>query len=508
MQSEKNSPIKEKLFSRLTLVFLLLFIQGAWFAVFFLRLVQYSDRIQFGFSIVSALVVLGLISSDDHPEYKTGWIVLTMALPIFGTLFYLLFQNQWGSRKLQKRLDEATLVSQSREQMIRSSPTSVLSSKRHRSTAHYLATEGYPLFQDTDLTYYSVGEHLFQDMIEQLKQAKHFIFIEFFIIAEGQLWDEILDILKEKTKQGVDVRIIYDELGSYGRIPDRFDQHLEKMGIRCLSFNRPVPFLSAVINNRNHRKIVAIDGVVAYNGGVNLADEYINVNSPYGHWKDTGLKLKGAAAGQFAEMFLIQWRAFREEKDPDYQTEEQNDLSKKVGAVQPYDTSPLSDSLTGVDPYIEIIDSATEYVYIFTPYLIIDSRLRSSLILAAKRGVDVRIITPGIPDKKIVYRLTRSNYPPLLEQGIRIFEYSPGFLHAKSMVSDDRIGVVGTINLDYRSLYLHFECATLLYEDPILEAIEQDFMETQKRSREIKKVARKPLARLIDAVLRVFAPLF
>lgn len=354
---------------------------------------------------------------------------------------------------------------------------------------------------------------MFADMIAEMEKAKEYIFFEYFIIEDGIMWNRMLDLLTRKVKEGVDVRMIYDDVGSMFLLANDFPLEMERLGIKCLAFNRFRPIVSAVMNHRNHRKILIIDGHTGFTGGINIADEYINEKVRFGHWKDTGIMLKGEGVWSFLAMFIEMWNAFREDKlniEEYYSKRKSVNKEGSDGFVQPFSDSPLDNEPLGENIYIEILSQANDYVYIFTPYLIIDNELQSALQLAAKRGVDVRIITPGIPDKKLVFRITRSNYIPLLKSGVRIYEYSPGFMHAKSYVSDDRLGVVGTVNMDYRSLYLHFECGVVLYEDQAIMQLKKDSLESLSLSKEIKieDLNKGFFAGIFDAIIKLFAILF
>ena len=336
--------------------------------------------------------------------------------------------------------------------------------------------------------------------------------MEYFIVSEGEMWEEVLKILKQKADEGLDVRMIYDDMGCVTLLPGGYFKWLEKCGIKCMAFNPVIPFFSLVMNNRDHRKILDIDGHTAFTGGINLADEYINKKVRFGYWKDTGVRLKGEGVWNFTEMFLEMWNAFRKE-DTDISCFKPHvyhpEPFEGEGFVQPYTDSPLDNETIAENVYLDILNQAKKYVYIFTPYLIVDDVMRNALCMAAKRGVDVRIVTPGTPDKPTIFRLTRSNYPPLLRAGIRIYEYTPGFIHAKSYISDDEFGVVGSVNMDFRSLYLHFECATLLYRTSGLKELKKDSLDTIEVSREItlKDCKQGIIGGLFDSVLRVFAPL-
>ena len=387
------------------------------------------------------------------------------------------------------------------------------SSPRRAGTARYIAGQGRgPLWQDTQVDYYALGDHMFPAMLADLEQARHFIFLEYFIIGEGEMWGKILEILKVKAREGVDVRLLYDDVGSVSLLPVEFPRQMEALGIHCIAFNRFVPWMSLVMNNRDHRKILVVDGYVGYTGGINLADEYINRVVKYGHWKDTALRLEGEAVWNLTVMFLEMWNALRF-TDGDFapfrpQVHHPQPFLGQ-GWVQPFGDTPLDDEPLAENIYIEVLNQAQRYVYIYTPYLLIDSEMQIALCLAAHRGVDVKLFTPGIPDKKLVYQLTRSYYPPLLRAGVEIYEYTPGFLHGKSFVSDDQMAVVGTVNLDYRSLYLHFECGAVLYDCPCIRSIRQDALDLLSLCRRVTlDDCRHGLAGgLLNAVLRLFSPL-
>lgn len=368
------------------------------------------------------------------------------------------------------------------------------------------------MYKNTKIFYYPIGEKMYESMLEELEKAEHYIFLEYFIISEGIMWNRILDILTRKAKEGVDVRLIYDDMGCLTLLPFGYAKEMQKRGIQCISFNKVVPFLSLVMNNRDHRKIIVIDGYTAFNGGINLSDEYINETQRFGHWKDTGIMLRGEAVWNFTVMFLSMWNALKptdkevEKFKPQYY---QKEPFQTDGFVQPFADTPLDGESVAENVYLEIINQAKNYVYIFTPYLILDNEMKRALTLAAKRGVDVRLVTPGVPDKKTVYRLTRANYTPLLKAGVKIYEYTPGFLHAKSYVCDDKFGIVGTINMDYRSLYLHFECGTFFYGSKAVKDLKEDTVSTIEQSKEISMEDQRKgfLGEFVDAVLQIFAPL-
>ena len=500
--------------SRLFVFGLLLLVQLVWILILFGRLIQYSNVISVGLKIISVLVVLWIVNKEDNPSYKIIWIILILSLPVLGGLLYLVIGHKRPSRKLRKRLEKeeertAGELKQDREIL---ENVKALDNSVGGQMAYLSDVGGFPVQTHTETQYFRAGEELYPYLVEELKKAEHFIFIEFFIINPGKMWDSILDILEEKAENGVDVRVIYDDLGNISYLPGGYDRQLEKRGIRCIAFNPFVPFLSLVMNNRDHRKIVVIDGHTAFSGGSNLSDEYMNVKVRCGHWKDSSFMLHGEAAWNFTVMFLRTWNAIRHD-DESYDAYRPHVWHKEEfegeSFVQPYGDSPLDDEILGENVYLNILGQAERYVYIFTPYLIIDHEMQTALCLAAKRGVDVRIITPGVPDKKIIYEVTRSHYDELLKSGVRIFEYRPGFSHTKSYVCDDKLAVVGSINMDFRSLYLHFECGTYFYMDPIVKKVKDDCLVTLEMCREVtRKDTKKSMPEmLLRAVLRLFAPL-
>lgn len=370
----------------------------------------------------------------------------------------------------------------------------------------------YPPHKNSTAEYLSIGEKKYEKLKEELKKAKHFIFMEYFIIQEGIMWNSILEILVEKAKNGVDVRLIYDDMGCLLFLPRNYNKKLESMGIKCCVFNPVSPILSAKINNRDHRKIAIIDGHTAFTGGINLADEYINEIKKHGHWKDTAIMIKGEAVWNMTVMFLSMWDYLRgiEEDFEKFRYKFKKESEIEDGYFQPFSDSPFDDETVGETVYLNLLNKAKRYVYITTPYLVIDYKMTQALASAAKSGIDVRIITPHIEDKWYVHAVTRSNYRFLVESGVKIYEYTPGFIHSKTLVSDDEYAVVGTINMDYRSFYLHFECGVWTYKSKSVLDIKEDFLSTLDVCTEItmdmiKKT--KWYKTLIGTLLRVFAPL-
>ena len=340
---------------------------------------------------------------------------------------------------------------------------------------------GFPVYTGSTAKYLSPGEVKFQHLLEELEKAEQYIFLEYFIVQEGVMWDAILEILKRKVRQGVKVRLMYDDLGCFFLLPKDYAEQMKKLGIECVVFNPFRPFLTVVQNNRDHRKIVSIDGKVAFTGGINLADEYINAVEKHGHWKDASIMVTGRAAWSFTLMFLQMWEVctgLDEDYTLYYPWKDAPCPVRSDGFVQPYADSPMDKENVGEHVYMQIINNAKKCVYINTPYLIIDDSMVSALCLAAISGVDVRIVTPHIWDKKLVHMTTRSYYRELISAGVKIYEYSKGFIHSKTFVSDDRVGTVGTTNLDFRSLYLHFECGTLLIDNRAVMEIKEEFLKT------------------------------
>lgn len=508
------------LFSRLFVFGLILLLQVVWIFTIILRIGQYSNLVSGFLSILSILAALWIVYKDDNPAYKLAWIVPILLFPIFGGLLYLAM----GNKKPAKRHIRAIKELNKNEQLQLKQDQTIMDEIRDENPlvagqVNYISqVAGYPIHKNTSTKYYTVGETYYADLLKALRKAKHYIFMEYFILEEGEMWDGILAILEEKVKEGLDVRLMYDDVGSVAMLPYGYYKKVEKLGIKCIAFNPFVPFISMAMNNRDHRKITVIDGHTAFTGGINLADEYINKKVVYGHWKDTGLCLQGDAVRNFTIMFLKMWNLNRK-TDSNYEQfypqvyahelENGMDFSSEKGYVQPYGDTPLDHEITGENVYLNIINQAKNYVYIFTPYLIIDHEMITALKLAAKRGVEVKIMTPGIPDKKTVYQVTRSYYPILMQDGVKIYEYSPGFLHAKCFVCDDEIATVGTINMDYRSLYLHFECGVYLYQTDTVMDVKQDMLDTLEKCREVgDEIAKRGHAFTIyRSLLRLFAPL-
>ena len=499
------------LFKRTTIMILLAVVE---IVVMFMALNWFGTQtawVEALLRVLSLVIVLAINKNSRHLSSDMMWIFLIILLPVVGTALYLLLGANLISSRTYRGIVRSTADA---KRYYRQDPE-VLEEMCAKMPAmsgqfRYISENaGFPFYRNTGFDYYGLGEEGYPAILEALRGAREFIFLEYFIIEEGKMWNGILDILEEKARAGLDVRVIYDDMGSIGTLPYAYARELEKRGIRCLPFNRINPLIGIIMNHRDHRKIMVVDGQVAFSGGINLADEYINEITKYGHWKDNVIRVTGEAVWSYTVMFLTHWNALRPE-DADFGVFRRTALPGEAdGYVAAYGETPLSQENTAQNIYVNILNQAVRYCYIITPYLIIDTELENALILAAARGVDVRILTPGIPDNKLVWCITRSYYRQLIEGGVRIFEYTPGFVHAKVFVADDRIATVGTVNLDYRSLYLHFENGTCLCDSEKVMDIRRDWEQAAGLSKEITKkdAGYHPLSEFVLSVLRVFAPL-
>ena len=436
--------------------------------------------------VASLLIVLLLIRFSRHLSSDLMWILLIIVSPIFGTAAYLLLGANLALgatyRSIVAETERAKPLYGERQENLAAAEAEI---PDLAGQLRYLAREGFPTYRNTGFSYYGLGEEGFPHMLEDLEQAKRFVFLEYFIIEPGIMWDSMLEVLVRKADEGVDVRVLYDDIGSVGTLPASYARELEARGIKCEPFNRVNPIVNIFLNHRDHRKVLVIDGEVAYSGGINLADEYINAVIKFGHWKDNVIRVTGEAVWSYTVMFLSMWNALRHDTE-DYALFRVEPLpGEPDGFVCPYAVTPLTDDKCGQDVYLNIVNQAHGCCYIVTPYLIIDTDMQNALILAAKRGVDVRIVTPGVPDKKVIWDITRSYYASLIAGGVRIFEYTPGFVHAKIFVADGQVATVGTLNLDYRSLYLHFENGTLLADSRVVEEVARDVREIIGASHEM-----------------------
>lgn len=498
------------LFGRTTVILLLLAVQVGLLFVGFFRLGKY---VVYGGSMLVALAVaLAVVNRRGDPASKITWILLIMLAPAFAIPFYIFADKEPGHRLVRRRLAHI----QSRTAQYAPPQLDALSDLWERSPgvarlARYMErTGGHSFYQHSGAAYLPSGEAAFEAMLAELDRAERFIFLEFFIVEEGYMWGRILRVLERKVQEGVEVRMLYDGTCAVGKLPYRYPQKLEALGIRCRMFAPLHPLVSTHYNNRDHRKILVVDGRTAFTGGVNLADEYINRKVLHGHWKDTAVQVTGEAVRGFTLLFLQMW-AVGESVDEDFAP--YLDASGPVDApgwVMPYGDSPFDGENVGEMVYMDILNRAVKYVHITTPYLIIDHEMITALTFAAKRGVDVKLIVPSRPDKRTVFAVTKSYYRELIEGGVAIYEYTPGFIHAKTFVSDGDTAVVGSINLDYRSLYLHFECAAMLYGVPAAADVERDFQATlaQCHRMTVEDCRRDSFGRrALGWILRPLAPL-
>ena len=503
------------IFSRFFLIAVLIIIQIDVLIIPLILLEEHLHYVYGGLAVFTLIMMFYLFNSKMDSTAKVTWMFIIAVLQVGGALLLLFTQANTGHRKTSERTAE---IVNSTKDTIPQDPE-VLEDLRTVDSytddlVTYLNRSGcFPVYKGTEVTYFPIGEDKFQAMLAELAKAEKYIFMEYFIIEEGYMWGSILNILIEKAKAGVDVRIMYDGMCEISNLPSNYCSLLEKQGIKARSFAPLLPFLSSHYNYRDHRKICVIDGKTAFNGGVNLADEYINEVERFGHWKDTAVMLKGDAVRSFTLMFLQMWNLT--EKQPDFSEAEEpypkaDESIRPSGYVIPYCDCPLDEDKVGEAVYMDILYRAGRYVHIMTPYLILDGELETALKYAGQRGIDVKLILPGIPDKKIAYSLAKSHYRQLLRAGVKIYEYTPGFVHAKVCTSDDERAVVGTINLDYRSLYHHFECATYMYRTECIPDIEKDFQATLGRCRQVTEESLKDEAlfyKVVGPLVKIIAPL-
>ncbi len=501
------------LFGRGAVAAILLLMQFLFIFLLFFRLQRSNFYLTWAVDLLAGLFLVYLLNTGSDPSIKLSWCVIIALVPVFGVLLYLFITFDFGHRAEQRIFRaqvaaSAPYMPQQAELMERLKdaepdlyPLAVYASKRN----------GFAVYENTAAEYYPQGEDKYAALLRELEKAEKFIFLEYFIMEEGEMWDAVLDILKRKVREGVDVRVLYDGTCSLLRLPASYPKTLRALGIKCKVFAPIRPFISTSYNNRDHRKILVIDGKVGFTGGVNLADEYINRREKFGHWKDEGIMLTGDAVRSMTIMFLRIWNAGEKQQEyAPYLNDPGPASDGSLGYVIPYGDSPMDDERTGEMFYLHILNTARRYVYIMTPYLILDGEMATALTFAARRGVDVRIILPGIPDKKYANLLAKGHYKALTEAGVKIYEYAPGFIHSKVFLADDTCAVVGTINLDYRSLYLNFECAAYLYKSPVLADIMRDFQDTFPKCRAVTEETVKNMklsTRLAAALLKIAAPL-
>lgn len=512
---KKSRGLWSLLFSAQTTVVLMLAFQIAIMIWTYVQVRSHFVVIYGVMVCVGFAVVLYIVNSKDNPEYKIAMILPLLIFPVFGALLYVYLHLDLGTQSLQKSLKETHFEA---TRFMQQDPD-VMGMLRKANPAdanlvYYVSHQlGYPIHTNTSAQYFPSGEDMFEELLYQLEQAKDYIFMEYFIIDRGYMWTAILNILKKKAKEGVEVRVMYDGFCVVSLLPYHYPKKLESYGIHCKMFSPLKPALSTYQNNRDHRKICVIDGEVGFTGGINLADEYINRRERFGYWKDAAIMLRGNAVQNLTMTFLEMWNV--QEKNPVecryYQTPKDLEPARGNGFILPFSDSPFDQEQLGERVYFHMLEHAKKYVHIMTPYLVLDNDMIRHMKYAAKSGVEVVIIMPHIPDKWYAFALAKTYYEELIEAGVQIYEFTPGFVHAKVYVSDDDTAVVGTINCDYRSLFLHFECGAFIYRNRVVWDIEDDFQATLKKSQRVSLATcrkRSAWMKIAGSVLRLFAPLF
>jgi cardiolipin synthase len=484
-----------------------------WLLLNFMNLNTYFIPMIYSMAFISVFFV---VSRDDHPVFKISWILVILIAPIFGVPFYMLFGNKRVGRRVARQMAKYQEHYEKEMRAVLPEPDPDLkvvlkeySANLTRQSDYIYNLTGYAAWDKTLVEYYPLGEQAFASILDEVADAKRFILMEYFIIEDGKMWSTMLSLLRRKLEEGVVVRLMYDDLGSIQTLPSHYERTLRDMGIMVGVFNRIKPHLNAKLNYRDHRKILIVDGNVGFTGGINFADEYINRKIRFGHWKDTTVMLKGAAVWNLTLMFFQQW-IFTTGEDVDLTDFVPTEEYPSDGLVQPFGDSPLDGENISENAYIQIINHARDYVWITTPYLIIDTQMTAALCVAAQSGVDVRIITPRFPDKWYVHPVSRSHYLQLLQAGVKVFEYTPGFMHAKMFVSDDEVSIVGTTNMDYRSFYLHFECGVAFFRSSVANKVRNDMVRTLDLCTEISLDVEENVSfptRFARNVLKLFSPL-
>lgn len=472
---------------------------------------EYASWAYLLIEVISIAVVFVLV--NDSSSFNSFWIVIILVMPVFGYCLYFMWgrkHKNWAFYKKYKQISDKGRSYKRQDPEILSELTEMHPNKVQVS--RYLVNEGFPLYKNTSVRYYEVGEKHFEALFEDLEKAKKFIFMEYFIVSDGQIWERLKEVLARKAEEHVEVRLLLDDFGVLFMDGDKIRHDLAKLGIRVSIFAPVVKDVSYLtFNYRNHQKITIIDGNVGYTGGVNLADEYANIIERFGHWKDTAIRLEGDGVWGLTEIFLEMWELSKDKEFLDYDRYRPTISVDVPGYVQPVADGPANNPDNPIEEmYTHLITKARDYIYFTTPYLVLDNRMVDDLCRAARSGVDVRIITPRHYDKWYVYMVNISNYGRLMENGIRIYEYVPGFIHAKNIISDDECGVCGTINMDYRSFYLHYECGVLMTEVPAVMEMKEDFLNTMRVSERVSldEWRRRPLwQKCIQSILRIFSPL-
>ncbi|MBQ6945309.1 MAG: cardiolipin synthase [Ruminococcus sp.] len=509
---KQKKGIFKLIFSRLFMILVLISIQILIIGSLYIRMNEATPYFKVFFNLLTAVTIIWLFNCEMDSTAKLTWMIIFFISPVPGTILFVLTQTDFGHYAIKKRVESIisetkNIIPQNEEVM---ADVQLTCSGTDDLCRYVNRTGCFPIYTNTETNFLASGEEKFSAVLEELDKAEKFIFMEYFIIDEGYMWGKILEKLRDKAAQGVEVRVMYDGMCEMSTLTHDYPKRMANLGIKCRGFAPITPFLSTYYNYRDHRKILVIDGKTAFTGGINFADEYINRRERFGHWKDSAVMLKGEAVRSFTLMFLQMWNI--SEKEPEWDKWLEPVKSTNCGGfVMPYADCPLDDYRVGENVYIDILNRATSYVHIMTPYLIIDGELENALKYAAQRGIDVKIILPGIPDKKMAFALAKTHYKELTKAGVKLYEYTPGFVHSKIFVSDDEKAVVGTINLDYRSLYHHFECAAYMYRTSCISEIEADFSATLEKCREvtletIKK--EKIFYKISGQILKFVAPLF
>lgn len=502
--------ILKSIFGRLSIIALFIILQLLVFIGLLYRLNEYFAIVNIINTIISFLIIFSIFSRRIPEESKITWIIVILVIPIFGVVAYIMFSKNRLSIRQSKLIRKIKMqIHKINEKHKNISINQLLNVEQNGQLDYLEYVSSNIAYINNEVSFFPKGELFFEDLLIELKKAKQFIFMEYFIIDHGKMLDSIIDILAQKVQEGVEVRFLYDDFGSINTVSFNFDKELRKRGIDAHKFNRFVPIVSSIHNNRDHRKITVIDGKVAYTGGLNLADEYINEIHPHGEWKDSALKIKGDAVDGLTMMFLSTYNLVTRKEEDFTKYLGYNTEIKNNNVVIPYGDGPRPyyDEYIGENVYINIINSAKKYLWITTPYLICDSKIKSALEMAAMRGVDVRIVLPHIPDKKLIFAISRSNYKELIERGVKIYEFKNGFIHAKQFLSDDVSAIVGTINLDYRSLLHHFEDGVILFNQEVIFDIKKDFENIFSESISMLNYKQNIFIRLGCKLLEVFQPL-
>lgn len=496
-----------KIINRTSITVILMLLQALVLMSRLTRLLEYAGYVDSISRLLGIITAVYIINRPDNPGFKLALVVPILAFPIIGVPFYLLFGNSLGrkrNRAFISRYNDFVTAEQHESEKV---------PERFAAQEAFLRRNaGSAASTDNETRYFNTDEVFFSAFLDDLRAAKQYIFLEYFIIGEGYMWDCILSVLRQKVEEGVEVRVIYDDLGCLGRIPDDYDRYLNSLGIACRRFNVFLPVLTMNFNARDHRKIAVIDGVTAYTGGFNLGDEYLNVTHPHGHWKDSAVRLYGPAASEFSVLFLAFWNAMSRGAPEDFSCYRPSELprSTQTGVSIPFGDIPGDELQIGRDVYLNAIARARRSVYITTPYFIVDGETLSAICLAARNGLDVRILVPHIPDKWYVFMVTRSYYPQLIESGVRVYEYTPGFVHSKTLVVDDETGIISSVNFDYRSMYWQLECGVLMHGTQAVHELNGDFLETLTHCEEITQDFYKNTAlpvRIMQSIFRMLSPL-